>query len=418
MAVAFVLGALPPLALWFAYQRAATGSFFTTAQELYYATSDGPPGCFRYGFGAGIGCHGEHGDFVAHNLASGYGLVAALGTTGRRLLHHVSDVLNFAPLALLPFAAIRRGPFARALFVAVVAQIAAYAPFYFDGSYPGGGARMFADALPFEHALLALALAGVARAERAPRFGRALGAILGLSLFGFALSAGADHAALRDREGGRPMFEPSALRAAGVGPNDLVLFDTDHGFDLAFAPGRPVARYHGDAIDRLVWERFGRPRAFRYGYRMRDPAEVRLEPLAFDPARTADLPLVIGAGSLWPPVAQAGGWAWPAFDAGSCGESSRELRIHGDAQTRVILRIPSDAAGRSIAVTLTSNLQPFEITLLIDGEPLHTWLPANDTVARCIALDAVDVPPGARRIELATRGAGWGIYSVELGEKR
>ncbi len=40
----------------------------------------------------------------------------------------------------------------------VLLQVLAYAPFYFDGDYPGGGARFFADILPLEHVLVGLAL--------------------------------------------------------------------------------------------------------------------------------------------------------------------------------------------------------------------------------------------------------------------
>ncbi|WP_199693385.1 hypothetical protein, partial [Sorangium cellulosum] len=167
-----VLGALPGLALLAAHQRAATGGF-ASSQAAYYAVSDGPPGCFRYGFGAGVGCLGEHGDFVRHNLAEGFGFLAAAGTTLRRLKLHLVDALNAEPLALLVIAgaaiALRR-PRSRPLAVALLLQIAAYAPFYFDGNYPGGGARLFADVLPIEHVLAAMAaLAIVERGVVEPR---------------------------------------------------------------------------------------------------------------------------------------------------------------------------------------------------------------------------------------------------------
>jgi len=50
----------------------------------------------------------------------------------------------------------------------VLGVMLAYVPFYFDGSYPGGGARLFADVLPLEH-VLAPWFSGV-RASRAGRF--------------------------------------------------------------------------------------------------------------------------------------------------------------------------------------------------------------------------------------------------------
>jgi len=62
-----LLAALPFALLLYAHQRLATGASFVSSQSLYYAVSDGPAGCFRYGFGDGIGCLHEHGDFVRHN---------------------------------------------------------------------------------------------------------------------------------------------------------------------------------------------------------------------------------------------------------------------------------------------------------------------------------------------------------------
>ena len=123
------LGAIPGAALFLAHQHAATGAWGASSQRLYYAVSDGPPGCFRYGFGAGVGCLGEHGDFVQARLAHGFGFLAAAGTTLRRLEMHLVDPANAEPLALLvPLGAwIARGSArARVLAVAVAAQIAAY----------------------------------------------------------------------------------------------------------------------------------------------------------------------------------------------------------------------------------------------------------------------------------------------------
>src|SRR5262249_37320578 len=149
------------------------GAWTVSAQRLYYAMSDGPPGCFRYGFGAGVGCVGEHGDFVRAKLAEGYGAIAAAGTTLRRLRMHAVDLANVEPLALLvPAGAIVAWKAARgrAFAIAILAQIAAYAPFYFDGNYPGGGGRFFCDVLPLEHALAAVAV--VSFAARRSRWGR------------------------------------------------------------------------------------------------------------------------------------------------------------------------------------------------------------------------------------------------------
>ena len=62
-------------------QSVATGHALRAVQSAYYAASDGPPGCFRYGFGAGIGCLVEHGDFVRARAQRW--LRAPLGSRGR-----------------------------------------------------------------------------------------------------------------------------------------------------------------------------------------------------------------------------------------------------------------------------------------------------------------------------------------------
>src|SRR5690606_37220786 len=150
--------------------------------------------------------------------------------------------------------------------VAVVAlQVLAYLAFYFDGNYPGGGARFFADVLPIEHALVII---GVARLARRPapappsrgdvRFARAAFAVPSLAAVGFAVQASCEHGTLRDRDGGRPMFEPDVLARASV-TNALVFVDTDHGFALGHDPratpsrGVLVARLRDDDRDRMLF---------------------------------------------------------------------------------------------------------------------------------------------------------------------
>ncbi|MCU0691223.1 MAG: hypothetical protein MUF54_07475, partial [Polyangiaceae bacterium] len=94
-------GAAPAL-VWLAiHQHAVTGSWWQLSQTAYYLLADGPAGCFRYGFGEGIGCRLEHGFYVESVLPDGYGLRAALRTTGRRLHLHLADVMNCAPFAVL-----------------------------------------------------------------------------------------------------------------------------------------------------------------------------------------------------------------------------------------------------------------------------------------------------------------------------
>ncbi|WP_437578037.1 hypothetical protein [Sorangium sp. So ce887] len=442
LAAALAIGALPGLALLAAHQRAATGAF-ASSQSAYYAVSDGPLGCFRYGFGAGVGCLGEHGDFVRHNLSEGYGFLAAAGTTLRRLKLHLVDALNAEPLALLVIAgaalALRR-PRSRALAAAPLLQIAAYAPFYFDGNYPGGGARFFADVLPVEHVLAAMACAALAERAGSPaarggpaRRLRALfagsllpaalfaGSLLPAALFaaalplaGFAFRAGFDHAALRDREGGLPMFDPAAVARAGVA-RGLVFVDTDHGFNLGFdpAPGDvAVLRYRGDAIDRMAWEARGRPPAYRYGFAIPDGgglASVSIAPLAFDAAPPREH--LIEGESLWPPRAQRGAWALPEHAGDTCASGGRLLAVHaaasGEAVVHVGLPAPWLRGARISPRVAVSGDSAGEVRLVVDGALLHVWqvepATADDPGAplACAELPPHPIPEDAVGIELS-----------------
>jgi hypothetical protein len=363
LATGLVLGSLPPVVLFLAHQHAATGAWGASAQRLYYALADGPPDCFRYGFGAGVGCLGEHGDFVRARLAEGFWFVAAAGTTLRRLKQHLVDPLNVEPLALLVLAgmyAARESVRGRALGLAVAAQILAYVPFYFDGNYPGGGARFYADVLPIEHVLIAVAVVRMAPSPSSVE--RWAGGTIALALLGFAVRAGFDHALLRDREGGRPFFEPSELAHADVSTG-LLFIDSDHGFDLAFDPakrsGLEVARYHGDALDRATWEARGRPTAHRYRFDIPSDggrAKVAVEPMTFPKVTPS---LVIEGESLWPPIAQAGGWALPEWAAGSCASGGRWLAVErADRASRTTIQVALPARwleGRALRPRIASS---------------------------------------------------------------
>jgi hypothetical protein len=416
------IGAVPGLLLLLAHQHAATGLLGLSSQRAYYAVADGPPGCFRYGFGAGIGCIGEHNDFVAAHLAHGYGALEAMGTTLRRLKQHLVDPLNAEPLALLvvigAVVTIRtKGSRARLLVLAVIAQIAAYSPFYFDGNYPGGGARFFADVLPLEHILAAIAVVAVASRTRSPERWAALAPAL--ALVGFAVRAGVDHAQLRDREGGRPMFEPSVLAAAGV-DHGLVFLDTDHGFNLAFDPaaakGIELARFHGDGVDRLLWAARGRPPAYRYRYAFQPdnaPAIVTVEPLALAPPGPD--PLQIEGESLWPPRAQRDAWAFAEYASGTCASGGRWLALHGSSSTAtpsVRVGVPDFPAGGQLSprVALGPGARG-QLVLEAEGARIHSWnLDVLDLAAgppRCFDLPAAAFPAGIHRLELVLAGYPW-----------
>jgi len=437
-ALAFVaLGSLPGLALLAAHQHAATAELFASSQRAYYAAADGPPGCFRYGFGAGIGCLGEHGDFVRHNLPNGFGAYAAAATTLRRLKQHLVDAGNAEPFTLLvlfgAFLAAKE-PRARLLPIAVALQIAAYVPFYFDGNYPGGGARFFADVLPLEHLLAALAVLEVARrAPDARRSARRIALLVALVPIGFAFRAGFDHASLRDRDGARPMFEPA--RVAHLPENALLFLDTDHGYNLAWDPSKSlnsnklrIARLRGDALDRFTWTSLGRPPAYRYVFPIlpdgAPPAEPEVLPLSFD----ASAPLTIEAENLWPALSQQGAWALPAYASGTCASEDRLLAIftadEPAASPSITVSLPAPfLAGRRIAprLTLVGDASA-RVSLSVDGRPLHTFTvpkiqPPSPSL-RCVNLEAQLVPSAAKAVSLTIEPLFDGGSPTKTGDWR
>ena len=343
----FGLGLVPGIVLLLAYQHAATGSYWSSTQLSYYALADGPPGCFRYGFGRGIGCLFEHGDYVRARLPDGFGVREAASVTVRRLAVHSIDIANAAPLSALCFVGAwlaRNDPRVRRIFYACIGLILAYSPFYFDASYPGGGARLFADVLPFEHVLLALALVRL----------RWHTVALPFSLLGFAVHGSFAHRALADREGGRPMFEASRLTQSGV-DHGLVFVDTDHAFNLGHDPGQldaqqhvVVARYEHDAHDFELWDRLARPPSYRYSYATFGPTAGRGVVVPYVPLAR---PRRFETEAEWPPLEVQGGWVQPDFFP--CASGGRGLRVHPTGQSPEVgfeFSLPRLARARSITV--------------------------------------------------------------------
>ncbi|HET9958686.1 MAG TPA: hypothetical protein VFQ61_29535 [Polyangiaceae bacterium] len=380
-------------------QHALTGSFWGSVQLAYYAAADGPPGCFRYGFGSGIGCLFEHGDYVRARLPQGYGLLAALATTARRCLTHSLDLANAAPIALaLPVAMYRgrREPSTLFFSSVVVAVVAAYVPFYFEGSYPGGGARFYVDALPIEHVLLARGLVGLAST-----FGRStwISWVWPVTLLGFALHTSAHHRSLRDREGGRPMFEPEVLSQARVSKG-LVFVGTDHGFALGHDPrvqaasrGLVVARERRDASDSWLWHALGKPPVYRYVYepsaRVATPALVPLATAELDSRRATRR---FEAESSWPPLAVQGGFAYPTYAPHPCVSRGRGLLVRatgGVLGVRLLLPRPPERAERDSA-----------------RWRLGIWIPANDSPARTSA-DHLEPRPIVRALSSVGSAQHW-----------
>ncbi|MDX2054957.1 MAG: hypothetical protein SFV15_21320 [Polyangiaceae bacterium] len=420
---------LPGLTLLSAYQASATGSAFNSPQLAYYALSDGPENCFRLGFGQGIGCRFEHGEFVQRELRNGYGLLQAGFVTARRLGWHLGDITNFVPAALLlPWAgkATFANPQARTLLAAVILQMCAYALFYYDGNYPGGGARLFADILPLEHILLAYAFTtlGLTRWLAPTAF------------LGFALHVGHGHAALREREGGRPMYEPEVLRQAKV-TNGLVFVRTDHGFNLGHDPGLHsatsgvfVARRTDDDREYALFESLGRPPTYRYEFDAWHPNTTPvLRP--FVPTRKSTqintLTTFYELEREWPPLERSAGWAKPSFSGAPCVSGGRGLRLmpssEGNAAVQVALpahvRASVDAEltywvkarGAAFRVHLASNAQR---QLLVD----RTVAEPGPCQSVRFSLDLARRPgsPGAPRLEIETTGGEVLFDSLRITE--
>ena len=444
--MACLLGAAPGALLLLVAQSSSTRHALVSAQSAYYAASDGPPGCFRYGFGAGIGCLVEHGDFVRARASEGYGLLAAIGVTLRRLRMHAEDVANFEPLAFFVLVPLLRGRQSRTLGVRACAALVgvlvlAYAPFYFDGDYPGGGARFFADVLPVEHALMALGVALVARSSA--EIGRAGGAAVALSLLGFSVHAAFDHEQLRARDGGHPMFDPEvfAARSLGATPRDgspppasLVFFETDHGFNLAHDPdkadraaeaiakgtkpsGVVVARLRSDDHDRLLYERLGRPSSWVYRFVPDSPKTLAQAARLGHDVATGDLqpwapaPAWPGgaeawrfeAENEWPPLLQTGSaWAEPIWATDTCASpagNGRALAIHGSASGggAVVLALPVPRPGnwRVTPRWLVEAGAPGVALEVLgpDGAVLARWEPAEATTNLPAPAVAQALPP-------------------------
>ncbi len=430
-----LLGAVPGICLWGIYQYVATGSLLSTTQGAYYALSDGPPGCFSYGFGTHIGCLGEHGPFVRSYLGDGYGAGEALATTGRRLTAHLTDPLNFPPLfALVPlgFWLGRKTSTVRVAGLGIVLLIACYLPFYFDGNYPGGGARIYADVLPLEHVLAAIGVATLAqpRTIYRGRVGWLVPLVVVASLLGFAFHAGAFHHHLRSRHGGRPLFEQHQWRA--VRPAGAMLFmDTDHGFNLAFEPGAAqprVVRHRGDALDRLAWEARGRPAAFRYYATPPELGPVLITPLEFDPSPTARLPLRIEGESLWPPRWQRGAWAWPEWTEIPCASAGRWLVVRPAPSTAaadpyaIALQLPTELHSRQLRPRVylpeaAQQVEFIEISLFSGTTMWYRWDLSELAVDQCIDLSPASIPPHSPPLLFTIRSStALALDSLNLSE--
>jgi len=338
----FALALAPGLCLLALHNRALTGELLGSPQLRYYALADGPPGCFRLGLGAG--CQVEHADVVAAQGGQGLTLGWMLQNTVHRLHWHALDVANCE--LLLPIAWYWLGKSALAgkgrralsqpLALAVLALPTAYALFYFQGSYPGGGARFLSELLPALHVALAAGLLSLRRV--------ALG--ISLSLLGYAGHAAHVHTAL-------PGAPPLETRP---GKEGVPRVETDHAFNLLFVPGRMEAGQRPSVV------------------RATNDAR-RLAP------RAVVIPAKLEAEADWPVQAQAGLWTERVPIADPCVGGGRALRLH-----------PGSGASRGDAWV------ELELTGVPPGV-YELWAHVWDPGARCrgVPLGAVALP---RRFQL------------------
>ena len=398
----FLAALAPGLGLLLLHQHAATGVWLGSSQTHYYAHADAPAGCFRYGFGPGIGCLYEHPDVVKHALRDGFGPRAAAVTSFHRLAWHALDVANLELLWLaLPFAAwvgFRRRE-VRLLALGSVGIIFAYAPFYFNGSYPGGGARFFVDVLPFEHVLLAFGLARLGQTRLA----------MGLCLLGFALRGVYAQRALAARDGGAPMFRSEVLERAHV-ERGLVFMNTDHGFNLAFDPserdarsGRVFARERGDARDRLLWEALGQPPVYRYRFHpWSDEPGPTLTPYPIAPRAATDA-LTFEAEYEWPVRAIRAGSAYPLHSAAACSSNARALELVPSSgeplQVELELMVPTGPRYELALGWLRSSSAPLRYAVEVAGQVQRGSI--DFRTKECVS-SAVGIfpPPGSHQISL------------------
>jgi hypothetical protein len=176
-------GAAPLLAFLAWEQHVATGAWMLPTQSLYFQRSDWPPDCHRLGFGADVGCTIEHRDSPVILAGRGYGPREAFGVVHERAGALGEDLLGFAPLSLLVFAAAFLGASDAAVAAFVLVLTLAYGLFYY-GNGAFYGARHLFPAAPVVWLLAARAAAGVPeRARRLLPPAAALFALLATAAF-------------------------------------------------------------------------------------------------------------------------------------------------------------------------------------------------------------------------------------------
>jgi hypothetical protein len=194
----------------------------------------------------------------------------------------------------------------------VVGEILVHVPCSDAGVTPGAGARALIDVLPLEHALIAVAVAGL---WPAVPLGRKALVFLALACAGFAVHAVHAHVALAKSGNGRPAYDPDVAREGNV-QHGLVYFESEQGFDLAYEPdvtpshGLLAARLKGDDHDRLLYDRLGHPATHKYLDPTGSPAQaVFWVPPSPNTSAAYGEEWRFESESDWPPLSEKGGRA-------------------------------------------------------------------------------------------------------------
>ncbi len=321
------LGALPGLSLLLAHHYSITGDPFTSPQTRYYDFADGPPGCF--GLGLGKGCAYEHADVVAQQGGKGLTVGWMLRNTLHRFHYHLMDIAHFEPLAVVALLGLVRGRAQRSFWplgAALVGVPAGYSLFYFAGSYPGAGARLFSELLPVWHVLLAAGLLHL----NLVRWG------LSLCLLGFAVHASFSHRAL-----GAPHFGPqlqpvvhldellTQWRNKSSEGRPLILFRTAHEFNLAHLSSERfvAARRTFDAREQILRTNTETDSVFEYDG-SRGFAEFHRLPLGPAPEQLFETAQIFETEFDFPPLGKNDLWVHPAHLPHSCVSRGRALALH------------------------------------------------------------------------------------------
>lgn len=329
----------PGVALLLSHHYAVTGDIFTSPQSRYYDFADGPPGCF--GLGLGRGCAYEHADVVA--LQGGHGLTGLwmLKNTLHRFHYHLMDVAHFEPLILVGIFSIwraRRRPEIWPLAALLVLIPAAYSLFYFAGSYPGAGARLYAELIPIWHVFIAWGLCQL----RLARWG------IFACLVGFSLHASFSHRALA-----APHFGPNMKPLLHIGdlvktwrekehqPKPLIFFKTAHEFNLGHLQSDAFLGARRTFDDREAMLARNTQTKRQLGYNGTN-GFADFEELT----KNAPGPIILESEFDYPPLGKRDLWVHPEHLPHPCVSRGRALALHPSGPLpRLELEVPDSRSG-------------------------------------------------------------------------